>query len=66
MVSSENQLKILAFVLLAFSISLYFKTWIYDYTFWGYKYHSKYIDIKPSLITTLITFLFLVDIFLEM
>ena len=64
MVSSENQLKILAFVLLAFSISLYFKTWIYDYTFLGI--HSKYIDIKPSLITTLITFLFLVDIFLEM
>ena len=58
MVSRESKLKIVAFALLALSISLNFKTWVYDYTFLGYKYYSKFIDIKPSLITTLISFIF--------
>ena len=58
MVSRENKFKIIAFILLVLSISLNFKGWIYDYKlfFWN---RSTYINIKPSLITTLISlFLF--------
>ena len=61
MISRENKFKIIAFILLVFSISLSFKGWIYDYKFlyiWKTS-KSKYINIKPSLMTTLISlFLF--------
>ena len=59
MVNRENIFKIIAFFLIAISISLNFKVWVYDYTFLGYNYYSKKISIKPTLITTMISlFLF--------
>ena len=59
MVNRENIFKIIAFFLIVISISLNFKVWVYDYTFFGYNYYSKKISIKPTLITTMISlFLF--------
>ena len=59
MVNQENIFKIIAFFLIVISISLNFKVWVYDYTFFGYNYYSKKISIKPTLITTMISlFLF--------
>ena len=58
MESRENILKIIAFVLLCFSISLNFKVWVYDFTFLNIKYSRK-LYIQPSLISTMISlFLF--------
>ena len=59
MVKRENIFKIIALFLIVISISLNFKIWVYDYTFYGYTYYSKNINIKPGLITTMISlFLF--------
>ena len=59
MVNRENIFKIIVFFLIVISISLNFKVWVYDYTFFGYNYYSKKISIKPTLITTMISlFLF--------
>lgn len=59
MAKRENIFKIIALFLIVISISLNFKIWVYDYTFYGYTYYSKNINIKPGLITTMISlFLF--------
>ena len=55
MVKRENIFKIIALFLIVISISLNFKIWVYDYTFYGYTYYSKNINIKPCLITNMIS-----------
>ena len=59
MVRRENIFKIIAFILICISICFNFKVWIYNYTIFGKKIFSKKINIKPTLITTMISlFLF--------
>ena len=52
-------LMIIAIILLAGSILFNFKKWVYDYQIFGYKIYSEEINIKPSLISTMLAlFLF--------
>ena len=39
MVNRENIFKIIEFFLIVISISLNFKVWVYDDTFFGYNYY---------------------------
>ena len=50
-------LKVVAFVLLLFSLCFNFYHWVYEYELFGYKIYSETINIKPTLITTLLSIL---------
>ena len=53
----NKKLNIVSIILLTISIGFNFMKWYYDYTIFGYTIYTQEINIKPSLITTLISLL---------